>query len=116
MWGGAVFLLVVYLCATLAAVILSASLFSRGLTSSSFLKGGGYWLIGAASGGLLAGALIGGLVSACVAGGLALGGGFMALFPSLLLLGKRYVAGSRCSCFGFAIRYVAGGGRFCDCW
>lgn len=89
--GGSILLLVIYLCATIVAIALTASLFSRGITSSSFLKGGGYWLLSAATVGFGSGALIGGLVSGCVAGALTLGSGFMLVFSSLLLVGKRCV-------------------------
>ncbi|PFH36159.1 hypothetical protein BESB_043510 [Besnoitia besnoiti] len=88
-WASSIVVFVVYSTATFAAILMMAGLFSRGLWSSTFYKGGGYWLIGSALLGGLTGGLVGGLVSECVAGGLGLAAGLMALFCSFLLVGRR---------------------------
>ncbi|OEH78293.1 transmembrane domain-containing protein [Cyclospora cayetanensis] len=88
-WSGSILVFILYGCATLSAILLTASLFSKGVTSSSFRKGGGCWLLSAAATGVVLGSLVGGIVSGCVAGGLGLGAGMMALFSSLLLVGRR---------------------------
>lgn len=66
-----------------------ASLFSKGLWSSTFYRGGGYWLIGSAVTGAATGALIGGLVTKCAATALYLASGLMALCCSFVLVGRR---------------------------
>ncbi|CBZ52210.1 putative transmembrane domain-containing protein [Neospora caninum Liverpool] len=89
-WCISIVVLVVNLVASFVAFHLTASLYSKGLFSSHFYKGGGYWMIGAAIGGLVIGGLIGGLVPpACWAGALYLGGSLMSNCISIILLGRR---------------------------
>lgn len=90
-WTLGVLAFVTYFLATMAAITMSSMLFSRGFFSFSFMRGGGFWLLGMSFVGAAVGGLVGGLVSHCVAGGLSLAGGFMALFCAVLLLGKRQV-------------------------
>ncbi|KEP63461.1 UNVERIFIED_CONTAM: hypothetical protein HHA_205680 [Hammondia hammondi] len=89
-WSISIVVLVVNLVASFVAFHLTASLYSKGLFSSHFYKGGGYWMIGAAIGGLVTGGLIGGFVPpACWAGALYLGGSMMSQSIAIILLGRR---------------------------
>ncbi|CBZ50520.1 putative transmembrane domain-containing protein [Neospora caninum Liverpool] len=88
-WASAIVVFVVYLAATFIAIVMMASLFSRGLWSSTFYRGGGNWLIGSSVMGAVTGGLVGGLVTQCVAGGLGLAAGLMTLCCSILLVGRR---------------------------
>ncbi|KFG58766.1 putative transmembrane domain protein [Toxoplasma gondii RUB] len=88
-WASAIVVFVIYLAATFTAIAMTASLFSRGLWSSTFYRGGGNWLVVASVTGALTGGLVGGLVTYCVAGGLGLAAGLMTLCCSILLVGRR---------------------------
>ncbi|ESS33193.1 putative transmembrane protein [Toxoplasma gondii VEG] len=89
-WSISIVVLVVNIVASFVAFHLTASLYSKGLFSSHFYKGGGYWMIGAAIGGLVTGGLIGGFVPpACWAGALYLGGSMMSQSIAIVLLGRR---------------------------
>lgn len=62
----------------------------QGLGASNFYRGGGGWLIAAGLTGLTIGGIVGGLVPpSCWAGALYLGGAFMSLLVSTVLVGRR---------------------------
>lgn len=87
-WSGSIISFAAYLVMAFLAVYWQSALFSLGLKSTHFWKGGGYWLAGSGGLGVLVGMLVGGLVSSCFAGALSLGGSLTNLFMSVLLVGR----------------------------
>ncbi|EEA07014.1 uncharacterized protein CMU_033990 [Cryptosporidium muris RN66] len=87
-WSGSIIAFIGYILIAFLAIYWQSGLFSQGLKSSHFWKGGGYWLAGSGSLGIIVGMLVGGLVSSCIAGALTLGGSLCNLFMSILLVGR----------------------------
>ncbi|KAJ1613500.1 signal peptide-containing protein [Cryptosporidium canis] len=87
-WSGSIISFAAYLIMAFLAIYWQSALFSLGLKSTHFWKGGGYWLAGSGGLGVFVGMLVGGLVSSCFAGALSLGGSLTNLFMSVLLVGR----------------------------
>ncbi|CUV07179.1 unnamed protein product [Cryptosporidium hominis] len=87
-WSGSIISFAAYMVMAFLAIYWQSALFSLGLKSSHFWKGGGYWLAGSGGLGIFVGMLVGGLVSSCFAGALSLGGSLTNLFMSVLLVGR----------------------------
>ncbi|KAK6590446.1 hypothetical protein RS030_152260 [Cryptosporidium xiaoi] len=87
-WSGAFISFAAYLVMAFLAIYWQSALFSLGLKSTHFWKGGGYWLLGSAILGIFVGMIVGGLVSNCFAGALGLGGSLTNLFMCVLLVGR----------------------------
>ncbi|OII74070.1 uncharacterized protein cubi_02872 [Cryptosporidium ubiquitum] len=87
-WSGSIISFVAYLVMAFLAIYWQSALFSLGLKSNHFWKGGGYWLVGSGGLGVFVGMIVGGLVSSCFAGALSLGGSLSNLFMSVLLVGR----------------------------
>ncbi|KAK9171455.1 putative integral membrane protein [Cryptosporidium meleagridis] len=87
-WSGSIISFAAYMVMAFLAIFWQSALFSLGLKSSHFWKGGGYWLAGSGGLGIFVGMLVGGLVSSCFAGALSLGGSLTNLFMSVLLVGR----------------------------
>lgn len=87
-WSGSIISFVIYLIMAFLAIYWQSALFSLGLKSTHFWKGGGYWLVGSGGLGVFVGMIVGGLVSSCFAGALSLGGSLSNLFMSVLLVGR----------------------------
>ncbi|KAH8582419.1 membrane with multiple cysteines at the N-terminal [Cryptosporidium sp. chipmunk genotype I] len=87
-WSGSIISFAAYMVMAFLAIYWQSALFSLGLKSNHFWKGGGYWLAGSGGLGVFIGMLVGGLVSSCFAGALSLGGSLTNLFMSVLLVGR----------------------------